>query len=85
MISVNPEDLPEVVANVTRWPLHDRIKLVQEILQTVDDAATGPQTSVGKRMTADEVVALLQMPQPAPTDEECDEIIDEYRMRKYGG
>ena len=85
MISVNTTDLNEVLQRVRDWPVHARIRLVQSILGTVDRDSTTQPTLVNKRMTADEVVAHLKMPQPSPTDEECDKVVDEARMRKYGG
>lgn len=85
MVSVNPEDLPDVVASVTRWPLRDRIRLMQRILQTVQEAPTADTPPARRKMTADEVVAMIGFTGTPPTDEECDAIIDEHRMRKYGG
>ncbi len=85
MVSVNPEDLPEVVASVTRWPIRDRIKLAQQILQTVEDSTTVHRTPVGQRMTAEGIANMVGFTGTPPTDEECDAIIEEHRIRKYGG
>lgn len=47
--------------------------------------APTPVPTQGKRgYTADEVIALLQMPQPAPDDAECQQILEEELLRKYG-
>jgi len=35
-------------------------------------------------MRAEEVIELLKMPQPAPDDAACDQIVEEERLRKYG-
>ncbi len=51
------------------------------------DASNAP-TSVptqGKRgYTADEVIAMLKMPQPAADDVECQQILEEELLRKHG-
>lgn len=84
MVSFNSEAMPDFIARVTQWPIFDRIKLAPRILQSVDEEAStklpeSPSTD-RKRMTVDEVVTFLKMPRPAPVDEECDKIIEEYRM-----
>jgi len=48
-----------------------------------DEQAATPQR---KRDTLTEAIGLLaQSDRPAPTDEEIDQMLDEHRMRKYGG
>lgn len=85
MIAVNPEDLPEVVASVTHWPLYDRIKLAQQILKTVGIDHCVNRTPVGQRMNADELATMIGFTGTPPSDEECDAIMEDHRMRKYGG
>lgn len=85
MISVNPSELHELVQRVRDWPVHARIQLVQDILGTVSQESTALPIPAGKRMTADEVVAAIGFTGTAPTDQECDRIVEEERMRKYGG
>lgn len=44
-----------------------------------------PVATHGKRgFSADEVIALLHMPQPAPDDAQCQQIVEEELLRKYG-
>ncbi len=85
MVSVNPEDLPEIVVSVTRWPIGDRIKLAQQILQTVDESTAARRNPVGQRITAEGIANMVGVTGTPPTDEECDSIIEEHRIRKYGG
>lgn len=62
------------------WPAHDRIKLARNILETVEDTAK----PASRGLRGEEVIRLLQIPQPAPDDDECDQIVAEERLRKYG-
>jgi len=80
MISINRDELQKVIARVAEWPAHDRITLARKILETVEDIATPAQ----KGLRGEEVIKLLQIPQPAPDDDECVQIIEEQRLRKYG-
>ena len=46
---------------------------------------TAPMATRGKRgFSSDEVITLLNMPQPAPDDAECQQIVEEELLRKYG-
>lgn|GEM_PF-1259417 len=78
--SINRGDLQKVVASVAEWPAHDRIMLARKILETVEDTTT----PVKRGLRGEEVIKLLQIPQPAPDDDECDRIVEEERLRKYG-
>ncbi|HQX52022.1 MAG TPA: hypothetical protein PLR25_19040 [Planctomycetaceae bacterium] len=80
MISINRDELQKVIASVAEWPAHDRITLARKILETVEDTAT-PAT---RGLRGEAVIKLLQIPQPAPDDDECDRMVAEERLRKYG-
>ena len=80
MISINRDELQKVVASVVDWPVHDRITLARKILETVEDIAT----PVSRGLRGEEVIKLFNIPQPAPDDDECDRIVEEGRLRKYG-
>jgi len=80
MVSVPTDELQKVVETVAGWPAHDRITLARKILQTVEETST----PVTRGMRAEEVIELLKMPQPAPDDAACDQIVEEERLRKYG-
>ena len=60
-------------------------QLAQEL--TCDDsqeAAAVTSTHARRGFTADEVIAQLQMPQPAPDDAQCRQILEDELLRKYG-
>ena len=80
MISTNHDELQKVIARVADWPAHDRITLARKILETVEEITT-PATG---GLRGEEVIKLLQIPQPAPDDDECGRIVLEERLRKYG-
>ena len=68
----------EIAAAVRAWPADQRLALMQEI---VDSLRTQPRT--GARTTLDRATGLLKGSRPAPTDEECERIIEEARLAKY--
>jgi len=41
-------------------------------------------TPASRGLRGEEVIRLLQIPQSAPDDDECDRIVAEERVRKYG-
>ena len=57
-----------------------RRDLLRDVLMTLHDERP-PRPTRG--FFADEVVRLLKSDQPAPTDEECDRILEEELMKKY--
>lgn len=81
MVSINTDQLQKVVASVADWPAHDRIVLAHKILETVEQ----PRPTISRGLRAEEVIDLLKMPQPAPSDDECDRIVEQARLGKYGG
>ena len=80
MIFTNHDELQKVIARVADWPAHDRITLARKILETVEET-TAPATC---GLRGEEVIKLLQIPQPPPDDDECDRIVLEERLRKHG-
>lgn len=80
MIANGLEEMSEMLSRVASWPMRDRITFARKILETVDDVPELRQ----RGYTAEEVVDLLKIPQPAPNDEECQKIIDDEIVRKYG-
>jgi hypothetical protein len=61
------------------WHEHDRIKLARTILETVEE----PSMPAARGLKGEEVIDLLQIPQPAPGDNECERIVREKRLLKY--
>ena len=81
MTATQNQELTEVVNRVTGWPLDMRMTFARRILETVEIPAImePPRT-----LSLDQVIGILKTDAPPPTDEECERIIEEERMRKYG-
>lgn len=72
--NVNYED---ILAAVQQWPAPQQIALVQDVLKTLELARP-------RQATLSRALGLLATNQPAPTDEEVKQWLDEHRMEKYG-
>jgi hypothetical protein len=79
MITAKNEELRSILSQVEKWPVRDRIVLARLILESLE---TQPRATPG--YTAEEVIAQLQMPQPAPSDAECRQILEDELVRKHG-
>jgi len=80
MITRSNEEIREVLSQVTNWSVNDRIALARQILESVEKSPTPSK----RGYSADNVIAMLKMPQPPPNDEECRRMLDAERVRKYG-
>lgn len=80
MIVIAQKEMSSVLTQVANWPVQDRMVLARKILETVD--STTPRATRG--YSAEEVITLLKMPQPAPSDAECRQILEEELLRKHG-
>ena len=49
-----------------------------------EEAAPAATVHARRGFSADEVIALLKMPQLAPDDAQCRQILEEELLRKYG-
>jgi hypothetical protein len=90
-------DLPAALENDVRRQAARRGQKVDEFIVHAVEAqlaeaqlrdpsnAPPPIATQGKRgYTADQVIAMLQIPQPAPDDAQCQQILEEELLRKYG-
>jgi hypothetical protein len=70
-----------ILEEISNWEPQARISLARHILQTLEapEVSTPP-----KQKSLNQIFGLLKTDKPAPTDEECEQIIEEERMRKYG-
>ena len=80
MIAIANEEMRGVLSQVSNWPASERIVLARKILETVETSA--PNAMRG--YSAEQVISLLAMPQPAPDDAECQRILAEELLRKHG-
>jgi hypothetical protein len=58
-----------------------RLTLARRVLESLENPTVSEPP---KSLPIDQVFGLLKTAAPAPTDEECGQIIEEERMRKYG-
>ena len=73
-------EMSNVLRQVADWPEQDRVVLARTILATVRPSAT----RATRGYSAEEVIALLKMPQPASSDAECRRILEDELLRKHG-
>ena len=81
MSDVEYQEISEVVARVSSWPLAERIKFARKILETVE---TADERRSSRGYSAAEVISLLQSRQPAPDDQSVRRWIDDHRTQKFG-
>jgi len=81
MASVEPTEYASVLEIIRQWPPESRRDLVRDVIKTI--AVQAPvRTSRG--FSAAQARGLLKTDRPAPTDEECDRILEEELIKKYG-
>jgi hypothetical protein len=81
MNSIEPTEYHTIFETVRHWPPEARRELLRDVRKTLDDDHPSRPT---RGYSADEAIALLKSDRPAPTDEECERILEEELMRKYG-
>ena len=81
MITTEWPEVTDILDRVRVWPPEKRVTLAHRILQSISDAEPTPRKA---GYWAAEVIAALQMPQPAPDDATVKRWIDEGRLEKYG-
>lgn len=67
-------------ATVLRWPIEQRTALAHELMDTLAHFESG---GVQRVRTLDAALGLLRTDLPAPSDEEVQSWLDEYRTEKY--
>ena len=81
MPTVEPINYRAVIEIIRDWPPASRFSLVQDVLKTL---APEVESSRSKRNTLEKALGLLATNQPAPSDAEVQQWLDEHRMEKYG-
>ena len=80
----NPPTYNSVLDIIHKWPASQRYLLVQDVLKTLgpqDELAEPPR---GSHDILSLALGLLATGQPAPTDEEIAQWLEEHRLEKYG-
>lgn len=78
-----PFDRETILRVVRHWPISEQVALADAILA---DARTSTQSIVQPpAVPSASLRGILSSDQQAPSDEEVARILDEERMKKYGG
>lgn len=80
MHSIQGDELGEVLNHVRSWPPAKRLALAQTILETLSRDLG--DRGVPRRPLKD-LLGLLQVEGPVPSDEQCAVILEEERLRKH--
>jgi hypothetical protein len=81
MSSVEAAEYRNVFETIRQWPTEARRDLLRDVSRTLDEQRPVRPT---RGYSADEVIRMLKPDRPAPGDEECDRILEDELMRKYG-
>ncbi len=78
---MDAEQIYEILNRVRTWDAKMRIDLARQILETV---VPSQPSLPAQTMTLEEVQAIMKTDKRPPTDEECEKILEEERLKKYG-
>ena len=81
MNSIEPAEYQTIFETIRHWPPEARRDLLRDVRKTLDNERPSRPT---RGYSADEVIRMLKPDRPAPTDEECERILEDELMRKYG-
>lgn len=72
----------EAVLDVVRtWPPEKRFLLIQDVIKTLEPTF---RAGGARQPTAEKALGLLATEQPAPSDTEVQQWLEEHRMEEYG-
>ena len=76
-------EVADILSRIKTWSVPSRITLARHILESVE---RGPVIEPPPRKRpVSHLIGLLKADAASPTDEEVERIIEEERLRKYGG
>lgn len=81
MTQMETSSYDSVLKIISRWSPVQQKALVDDVLKMISPRIEPPRQ---KRPTLSEALGLLATDQPAPTDAEVKQWLDEHRMEKYG-
>ncbi len=76
-----PAEYQTIFETIRHRPPAARRDLLRDVRKTLDDERPSHRR---RGYSADEVIRMLRPGRPAPTDEECERILEEELLRKYG-
>lgn len=83
MIKPETSQMADIVERVKSWPATVRVTLARRILETVETLPSLEATKRPRGPSAAELAAMFKSDNPAPSDEECQRILEEELIRKY--
>jgi hypothetical protein len=81
MAIVEPTEYASVLETIRQWPPESRRDLVRDVIKTI---AVEAPSRLPRGFSAAKARGLLKTDHPAPNDEECDRILEEELIKKYG-
>ncbi len=81
MSTADSRDIAEVLQRVRAWTPSMRIVLARKVLETLESPSISEPP---RNMLLDDVVGLLRTDVTPPDDDECDRIVEQERLGKYG-
>ena len=82
-VSISPQEFSEVLERLEQWPPTDRWTLTRRLLDGLG-IQPAPLPRPPMTMRSHEVRGILATSTPPPTDEQCQQWLEEERLRKYG-
>lgn len=73
-------ELSEVLVRIQSWSAKARLELMRHLAQSIDEVAA----PVDDAPTIEELEGIFDNGSAPPTDAECDQWLEEERLRKYG-
>lgn len=87
MSNTAADEVAEVMDRVKHWPSPTRIALARRILESLEIPAAGepapPTDRPVRGVPVDVVAGIFRTDRLPPTDEQCRQIVEEERWRKY--
>ena len=72
--------IDEILDQLRTWPSSDRLRLARRILEMLE---VGASEAAPRPKSIMDLVGVLKTDAPAPTDEECQAILEEELMKKH--
>jgi len=83
MSAVDTSEMTDILNRIKTWPVPAQITLARHILESIERKSVIEPPP--RKHPVSDLIGLLKTDGPPPTDEEVERIIEEERMRKYGG
>jgi hypothetical protein len=81
MNALKASSYENVLQTIRQWPPDRRFALVRDVINTLSEEVFSPRP---RRKTLERALGILATSQPAPSDAEIQQWLDERRVEKYG-